>query len=152
GTPRDLMSSPTLTGLGTNAGVILGTAPYMSPEQAKGLDADQRSDIFSFGTVLYEMLTGRQPFRGDSITEVIASVLAREPDLSALPANIHPRIEELLRRCLEKNVKRRRQTIADVRIEIEAMMADPHGLQFQSRAVESRPIWKRAMPFIATAV
>jgi serine/threonine-protein kinase len=146
------MSSPTVSLVATNADVILGTAPYMSPEQAKGYEADQRSDIFSFGTVLYEMLTGRQPFRGDSITEVIASVLAREPDLSALPANIHPRIEELLRRCLEKNVKRRRQTIADVRIEIEAMMADPHGLQFQSRAMESRPIWKRAMPFIATAV
>jgi serine/threonine-protein kinase len=152
GTPRDLMSSPTLTGLGTNAGVILGTAPYMSPEQAKGLDADLRSDIFSFGTVLYEMLTGRQPFQGDSITEIIASVLAREPDLRALPANIHPRLEELLRRCLEKNVKRRRQTIADIRIEIEAMMADPHGLKFQSREVEHRPIWKRAIPFIATAV
>ena len=101
----------------------------MSPEQAKGLDADQRSDIFSFGAVLYEMLTGRHSFQGENITEVIASVLARPPDLTALPANINPRIEDLIRRCLEKDVKRRRQAIADVRVEIESLLADPHGLK-----------------------
>ena len=98
----DILSSPTLSVAASVPGLILGTAPYMSPEQAKGLDADQRSDIFSFGAVLYEMLTGRHSFQGETITEVIASVLARPPDLTALPANINPRIEDLIRRCLEK--------------------------------------------------
>src|SRR5213075_2838054 len=101
----NLSQSPTLSLAATNAGVILGTAAYMSPEQAKGFDADQRSDIFSFGCILYEMLSGRQPFQGDTIAEVLAGVLAREPDLTTLPTNLNPRIVELLRRCLEKNPK-----------------------------------------------
>jgi serine/threonine-protein kinase len=149
--PQDIMSSPTLSVAATTPGVILGTAPYMSPEQAKGFEADRRSDIFSFGAVLYEMLTGRQSFVGDTITEVIASVLARQPDLNALPANINPRIEELIRRCLEKDIKRRRQTIADVRVEIDAILADPQGLKLRPHAVEQRPLWKRAIPLVATA-
>jgi len=151
GTPQDIMSSPTLSVAATTPGVILGTAPYMSPEQAKGFDADRRSDIFSFGAVLYEMLTGRQSFVGDTITEVIASVLARQPDLNVLPANINPRIEELIRRCLEKDIKRRRQTIADVRLEIEAILTDPHGLKLRPHTVERRPRWKGTIPLVATA-
>jgi serine/threonine protein kinase len=93
--PGDLMTSPTFSMAATNAGVILGTAPYMSPEQAKGATADQRSDIFSFGCVLYEMLSGRRSFQGDSVSEVIASVLAREPDLTTLPANLNPKLTDL---------------------------------------------------------
>jgi serine/threonine protein kinase len=92
--------SPTLSLMATQAGLILGTAPYMSPEQAKGIQADHRSDVFSFGCVLYEMLTGAQAFQGDSVPDVLASVLAREPDLASLPANLNPRLTELLRRCL----------------------------------------------------
>src|SRR5947209_1651895 len=95
----------------TQAGVILGTAAYMSPEQAKGLQADARSDVFSFGCVLYEMLAGRQAFQFDTTTEVLAAILMRDPDLSALPSNLNPRITELLRRCLEKNPKRRWQAV-----------------------------------------
>src|SRR5438046_4447999 len=87
--------SPTLSMMATQAGMILGTAAYMSPEQANGLPADQRSDIFSFGCVLYEMLMGRQAFQGNTAAEVMASVLVREPDLSALPPNLNPRLPEL---------------------------------------------------------
>ena len=149
----DILSSPTLSVAGTMPGVILGTAPYMSPEQAKGIEADQRSDIFSFGAVLYEMLTGRHSFPGDTVTEVIASVLARQPDLTTLPANINPRIEELIRRCLEKDAKRRRQAIGDVRVEIESVLADPNGAQFRGQSAHQRPDWRRtALISAATAV
>src|SRR5262245_65664889 len=109
----------------TQAGEIFGTAPYMSPEQARGLNVDARSDIFSFGCVLYEMLTGRQAFQGETVADILAGVLAREPDLSALPASLNPRIADLLRRCIEKNPKRRWYGAADVRAEIEAILADP---------------------------
>jgi hypothetical protein len=122
----ELSHSPTLSRMATQAGMILGTAAYMSPEQAKGCSADQRSDIFSFGTVLYEMLTGRQPFQGDTAPDVLASVIVREPDLTQLAPNLNPRLSELLRRCLEKNPKKRWQAIGDVRAEIEIIAAAPH--------------------------
>src|SRR5215475_7081830 len=97
-------NSPTmLSAAATNAGVILGTAGYMSPEQARGHAADQRSDAFSFGCVLYEMLTGRQTFPGETVTDIIASVIARDPDYRALPANLNPKARDLIRRCLAKN-------------------------------------------------
>src|SRR5262245_21419713 len=99
----NLTHSPTLSIMATQAGIILGTAAYMSPEQAKGLPADARSDLFWFGVVLYEMLVGRVPFRGETAPDVLASVVAREADLSVLPANLNPRLTELLQRCLEKN-------------------------------------------------
>jgi eukaryotic-like serine/threonine-protein kinase len=147
-------NSPTmLSAAATNGGMILGTAGYMSPEQARGHAADQRSDIFSFGCVLYEMLTGRQTFPGDTVSDVLASVLAREPDLRALPHNLHPKIEELIRRCLAKNRKDRWHAIADVRVEIETIMADPRGLKFHAaHGVERRPLWKRALPLVVSAV
>jgi serine/threonine-protein kinase len=119
----DLSHSPTLSMMATQAGVILGTAAYMSPEQAKGVPADQRSDIFAFGAVLYEMLTGRQPFQGDTAPDVLASVIVREADLNALPANLNPRLRELLERCLEKNPKKRWQAIGDIQTEIEKIIA-----------------------------
>ncbi|MSO82980.1 MAG: hypothetical protein EXQ53_06760, partial [Acidobacteria bacterium] len=109
--------------MATQAGVILGTAAYMSPEQAKGAPADQRSDIFSFGTVLYEMLTGRQAFKGDTAPEILASVLIRDPDFSALPPNLNPRVVDLLRRCLDKNPKRRWHAAGDLRAELEIVAA-----------------------------
>jgi eukaryotic-like serine/threonine-protein kinase len=117
--------SPTLSMAATNAGVILGTASYMSPEQARGRNADQRSDVFAFGCVLYEMLTGKQGFQGEEISDVLASVLKDQPDFALLPRNLNPRIQELLRRCLDKNARRRWQAIGDVRIEIENLLANP---------------------------
>jgi len=95
-------NSPTLSIAATRAGVILGTAAYMSPEQAKGVATDQRSAIFSFGCVLYEMLTGRQPFQGETVTEALASVIKSEPDFTLLPSGLSPRLTELVRRCLAK--------------------------------------------------
>src|SRR5262245_14981618 len=114
---ENLTHSPTLSMMATQAGVILGTAAYMSPEQAKGFATDHRGDVFSFGSVLYEMLTGRQAFPGETAPDVLASIVAREVDLSALPANLNPRLVDLLRRCLEKNPKRRWQAVGDLRAE-----------------------------------
>jgi serine/threonine-protein kinase len=105
----------------------------MSPEQAKGsLKIDNRTDIFSLGCVLYEMFTGRQTFHGDSVPEVLASVLARDADLSRLPANLNPRLYELIRRCLEKDLKKRWHAVGDVRVELEAIASDARGIEVSS--------------------
>jgi eukaryotic-like serine/threonine-protein kinase len=147
------VNSPTLSMMATQAGLILGTAAYMSPEQAKGFPADHRSDVFAFGTVLFEMLTGRQPFQGDTAPDVLASVLVREPDLKSLPPHLNPRLQELLRRCLEKTPKRRWQAIGDVRAEIETIAADPRGESAIAHGgAPSRPLWRRAIPIVATAI
>src|SRR5215468_4529214 len=147
-------NSPTLlSAAAMSGGVVLGTAGYMSPEQAKGHSADQRSDIFSFGCVLYEMLTGRQTFHAETVPETLAAVLMREPDLNALPARLHPKLEELIRRCLAKNRKERWHAVADVRLEIAAIMADPHGLSLPAhRDLALRPLWQRALSVIAALI
>jgi serine/threonine-protein kinase len=121
----DLTHSPTLSMMATQAGFILGTAAYMSPEQAKGLAADHRADVFSFGVVLYEMLTRHQPFRGETAADILASVLVRDADLRDLSSNLNPRLPELIRRCLDKNPKRRWQAMGDVRSELEVIAAAP---------------------------
>ncbi len=151
--PAAATNSPTLSMMATQAGVILGTAAYMSPEQAKGFQADHRSDVFSFGTVLYEMLTGRQPFHGETTHEIIASVLVREPDFWALPPNLNPRIPELLRRCLEKNPKRRWQAIGDVRAEVETVAAAPRAVPTLTQSIaQPQPLWRRAIPLLGAVV
>jgi Tol biopolymer transport system component len=119
GTGPALTQSPTLTTpAATLAGVILGTAAYMSPEQAKGRTADKRSDVWAFGAVLYEMLTGRRPFAGEDLSDTLASVLKSEPDWSALPAEVPPHIRLLIQRCLAKD---RRQRTADISIALFVM-------------------------------
>ena len=124
GSDVNLSHSPTLThGQHTGAGIILGTAAYMSPEQARGRAVDKRTDIWSFGCVLYECLAGRQAFAGDTVSDMIARILEREPDWEALPSRTPPRIRELLKRCLEKDVRRRLRDIGDARIEIEDVIA-----------------------------
>ena len=145
-TAANLSHSPTLSLAGTYPGVILGTAGYMSPEQAKGFEADQRSDIFSFGCILYEMLTGRQAFEGETASEILASVLKIDVDLTTLPPRLNPRLVEMLRRCLEKNPKKRWHAAADVRNEIEAVMGRAIVAEEpRSRSVAARPLWLRAL-------
>ena len=121
----DSSISPTLSRDSTRAGVILGTAAYMSPEQAKGKEVDKRTDIFSFGIVLYEMLTGRKAFAGEDVSDVLAAVIRAEPDWSALPKALDPRLDALLGRCLRKDRKLRRRDIGDVRVEIQEILAEP---------------------------
>ena len=110
----------------TGAGMILGTAAYMSPEQAKGRAADRRSDVWAFGVVLYEMLTGQRPFKGDDVSDTLASILTRQPDWTALPAATPPVIRRLLRRCLEKDRTRRLADMADARLDIDDALSGPH--------------------------
>ena len=110
-------TSPAMTGMG----VILGTAAYMSPEQAKGKTVDKRADIWAFGVVLYEMLAGRTAFAGESMTEVLGAVVLKDPDWTLLPPATPSRVRDLLRRCLEKDPKRRLRDIADAAYELNAV-------------------------------
>jgi serine/threonine protein kinase/WD40 repeat protein len=116
---------PTMTSGATKEGVILGTATYMSPEQARGQPVDKRTDIWAFGCVLYEMLTGRRAFAGDSLTDTLAHVIEREPDWSALPETTPEVVRRLVERCLRKDLRQRLRDIADARIEIDDAMAAP---------------------------
>ena len=115
----DLTQSPTITVGGTREGVILGTAAYMSPEQARGQPVDKRADIWAFGCVFYEMLTGRLAFPGQTVSDVIAAILDREPDWSVLPDSTPPAIRKLLTRCFDKSTRTRLRDIGDARLEIE---------------------------------
>jgi len=116
----DLSQSPTITDQMTHPGVIMGTAAYMSPEQAKGKPADKRADIWAFGCILYECLTGKRAFEGETATEIVAAILKGEPNWEALPAAAPWRIKDLLHRCLRKDPKERWRDISDALIEIEA--------------------------------
>jgi Tol biopolymer transport system component len=122
----DVQNSPTLTARGTQMGMILGTAAYMSPEQAKGRAVDKRADIWAFGVVLYEMLTGRRAFNGDGVSELLASVLKDPVDFSLLPPTAPPRLRMLVERCLERDVKLRLRDIGEARLEL-AKIADGRG-------------------------
>ncbi|MEJ2582510.1 MAG: serine/threonine-protein kinase, partial [Acidobacteriota bacterium] len=113
-----LSLSPTVTRHATVEGVILGTAAYMSPEQARGKKVDRRADIWAFGVVLWEMLTGRKLFEGDTVSDVLASVLKEAPDLEALPHDTPPALRRLLARCLERDPKNRLQWIGDARLDL----------------------------------
>jgi serine/threonine protein kinase len=110
----DAMNSPTLTARATQAGMILGTAAYMAPEQARGRVVDRRTDIWAFGAVLFEMLTGTRAFPGEDITDTLAAVVRADPDWSLLPTNLSPTLVVFLRRCLQKDPKQRIGDIRDV--------------------------------------
>jgi serine/threonine protein kinase/Tol biopolymer transport system component len=146
----DLSLSPTLTSpVATGVGVILGTAAYMSPEQARGKTADKRSDVWAFGCVLYEMLTGRRAFEGEGVTDVIARIIERDVDFSALPPSTPPSIRRLLRRCLEKDRSRRLADASDARLEIDEALAgrvdaDAAG---QTSQATPRSRWRAAVPW-----
>jgi Tol biopolymer transport system component len=139
-----LSNSPTMSMAATNAGVILGTAAYMSPEQAKGRAVDRRSDIFAFGCVLYEMLAGKPAFDGEDVTEILSRILQREPDWTLLPSSVPPGIMQVLRLCLEKDARKRRGTAGDVRIDLMQPLAAPE-------SVPSAP-GRSWMPWVAAAV
>src|SRR5437879_6172345 len=137
----NLSHSPTLSIAATNAGMILGTAAYMSPEQARGRQVDRRTDIFAFGALLYEMLTARRAFDGEDIADTLSRVLQREPDWTLLPTNLPPRIRDLLRLCLQKDRRKRRSDAADVRIDIEQALAEPAATQASLPARGARRAW-----------
>jgi Tol biopolymer transport system component len=151
-----LAMSPTITLGATAQGVILGTAAYMAPEQARGLPVDKRADIWALGVVLYEMLTGRTVFASDTVPDTLAAVLTREVDWSALPPATPPAIRRLLRRCLERNPKNRLHDVADARIVLEEVAAGrvdegsaaalPGAIP---SAAPSQPLARRALPWLA---
>jgi Tol biopolymer transport system component len=122
---EDMGNSPTLSMAATMQGVILGTAAYMSPEQAKGKAVDKRTDIWAFGAVLYELLTGKQTFHGEDVTDILAAVVRAEPEWQALPAATPVKVRDLLRRCLQKDKTQRFRDAGDARIEIEEAIAAP---------------------------
>jgi serine/threonine protein kinase len=124
--PGARADAPTITLDGTRDGVLLGTAAYMSPEQARGQPLDKRTDIWSFGCVLYEMLTGRVAFTGKTVSDTLASILEREPDWSRLPATVPPSIRRLLERCLRKDRNERLRDIGDARTEIADALSGRH--------------------------
>ena len=138
--------SPTITSpaMMTGAGVILGTAAYMSPEQAKGRPTDRRGDIWAFGCVLYEMLTGKRAFEGEDVSDTLAAVLRADPRWAELPSDTPRAISRLLQRCLQKDPKRRLQHIGDARLELDE--PDEGRSETQIAVVRKRgPIW----PFVA---
>jgi Tol biopolymer transport system component len=159
---QDLAHSPTITAAMTQAGVILGTAAYMSPEQARGRPTDRRTDVWSLGAVLFEMLSGEQPFPGEVISDVIARILEREPPWERLAAPSHPLLRRLLERCLAKDPSDRFHDVADVRLEIQGILADPTGstLGFEQGAAGVKPpaaepksrAWRRLLPWAIATV
>src|SRR5690348_362100 len=123
GASMDISNSPTISRMATQAGIILGTAAYMSPEQAKGKSVDRRTDIWAFGCVLYEMLTGKMAFSGETVTDTLAAILKSEPDWSQLPSATPPHVRVLLRRCLQKDPRQRLRDIGDARISLEEVLS-----------------------------
>lgn len=138
----------------TSAGMILGTAAYMSPEQARGRATDTRADIWAFGCVLYEMLTGRGAFGGETTTDVLAAILNSEPDWSALPPALPPSVHRLLRRCLEKNPRNRLRDIGDARLELRSTStADPvPPLAIRETRLHRGPLWFGAGAAVAAMI
>ena len=148
------MNSPTLTARATAVGVILGTAAYMAPEQAKGKSVDRRADVWAFGVVLYEMLTGRRAFDGADTSELIASVLRDSPELDRLPPGTPPSIHRLLRRCLEKDPSRRLDSMAAARLEIEdASRGEPSPQTPPPPSAQpSKVLWPVAVAILLAAI
>jgi Tol biopolymer transport system component len=156
GSSVDLTASPTLAYAGTQAGIILGTAAYMSPEQAKGRPVDKRSDVWAFGCLLFEMLTGKKAFEGEDVSDTLAAILRGEPDWAALPAEVPPALRTLIKRCLERD---RRSRIPDLSV-VRFLMADnanadmlsASGLHVKSAVVEPPARQRAWVPWLVAAV
>src|SRR5579859_5851758 len=154
----NLANSPTISIAATQAGVILGTAAYMSPEQAKGKAVDRRTDIWAFGCVLYEILTGKPTFEGETVSDVLAAVIMRDPDWSAVPQSTPVAIQRLVRRCLIKDPKQRLRDIGEARIAIEETL---NGTEFVAAVSDRRTDEKigdhrsplrRALPWVVAGL
>ena len=161
GSAAAVSNSPTLTARATQMGMIIGTAAYMSPEQAKGRPVDRRADVWAFGAVFFEMLAGRRAFEGDDVSDVLASVLKMDPDWKALPADLPPAVQRLLRRCLEKDAKRRLRDIGEGMLQLDeglvaGALVTPSTISAPSSMTaagsDHQPWWRRALPFAATAI
>jgi Tol biopolymer transport system component len=147
GSTPDLTHAPVVTEGGTRQGVVMGTPAYMSPEQACGKVVDRRTDIWAFGAVVFEMLTGRPTFQGETVSEVLASVLKTDPNWSALPATAPPDLRWLLRRCLDKDPKRRLQAIGDARVQIEDLLSGVPSASVAAAVAHPRWLRQGAVPW-----
>ena len=147
----ELMNSPTITSPATQLGMIIGTAAYMSPEQAKGRAVDRRADVWAFGVVLFEMLTGRRVFEGDDVTDVLASVLKDSPAHESLPAGTPRAVRRLLRRCLEKDRAKRLDSMAAAKLDIDEALGAPDALD-RPESSPGMPLARAAAIVIATSL
>jgi eukaryotic-like serine/threonine-protein kinase len=148
----DISTSPTITRMATQAGVLLGTAAYMSPEQAKGKPVDRRADIWAFGCVLYEMLTAKHAFGGETVTDTLAAVIRAEPDWSRLRAGTPIRVRVLLQRCLQKDPKQRLRDIGDARISLDEVLSGAPDPALAGAPQAAAPRWRRALPWAVAAL
>ena len=145
-------SSPTMSAMATRVGFLLGTAAYMSPEQARGKAADRRADIWAFGVVLYEMLSGLRLFIGETTSDTLAAVIRAEPDWNALPANTPPAIRNLLRRCMGKDPRQRLQAIGDARIVLEEVLSGAPQDGASGAVTPAQTRWLRGLPWALAAL
>jgi serine/threonine protein kinase len=146
----DIQTSPTITSMATQPGIILGTAAYMSPEQAKGKSVDRRSDIWAFGCVFFEMLARKRPFEGETVSDALAAVIRAEPEWSLLPSRTPQAIRKLLQRCLKKDPRQRLQAIGDARIVLEEVLSGAS--QDLPPVTEMRTgAWRRDLPWTVAA-
>ncbi len=149
----DLRQSMTVTSAGSTVGMIVGTAAYMSPEQARAQPVDRRTDLWAFGCLLYEMLSGKKAFDGPTITDVLAAVVTRDPDWDALPPDTPTPVRRLLRRCLEKDLKKRLRDAGDASLLLEDNPEDARAEAFVSATPATIvPAWKRALPWAIVLV
>jgi serine/threonine-protein kinase len=152
-TSGDATASPTITSPAMTAmGLIMGTAAYMSPEQAKGRPADKRSDVWAFGAVLYEMLSGQRAFKGDDVSDTLAAILRQDIDWAALPPSTPVPVRRLIARCLERDVRRRLRDIGEARIVLEDPAASTAAGQEAPTLTTPRPLWRRVIPVALTAI
>jgi len=148
----DISTSPTISRMATQQGVLLGTAAYMSPEQAKAKSVDRRADIWAFGCVLYEMLTGKMAFSGETVTDTLAAVVMKEPDWSLLPGATPMRVRVLLERCLQKDPKQRLRDIGDARISLDEVLSGAPEPALGPDASGAKPRRQRVLPWAFVAV
>jgi serine/threonine-protein kinase len=156
GTAASMSLSPTITSpaMMTGAGIILGTAAYMSPEQARGKPVDKRADVWAFGAVLFEMLTGERAFGGEDVSDTLAGVMRAEPAWTSLPASTPPALRTFIKRCLQKNPTDRIRDVGDVRLALEGafdtIVPPVSGHTAAANTDVPRPVWRRMLPVVAT--